>query len=118
MLVRVTDVLDRSQAGQKGAEELRARFLEARKRREGIKDPVEGTKFEIDFARELEGERERRRMELLVAARAHAEAIRKKRGAQVVVDAGSVLAAVDGVDVTDEVIALLDAAPAAAKKKR
>ena len=108
MLVRVTDVLDRSKAGQRAAEELRARFVEARKRRDGIKDPVEGAKFEIDVARDLESERERRRVELLASARVHAEAIRKQRGAQAVVDAGVVLAAASGVDVTDELIAALD----------
>jgi Skp family chaperone for outer membrane proteins len=112
LIVRVTDVLDRSKLGQKAAEELRARFVEARKRRESIKDAVEGTRFEIDFARELEGERERRRLELLAKARVHAEAVRKKRDAQVVVDAASVISAVDGIDVTDEVIALLDKAGA------
>ncbi len=108
MLVRVTDVLDRSRTGQQAAEELRARFVDARKRREGIKDPIEGAKFEIDVARDLEGERERRRGELLARARVHAEAIRKKRGAQLIVDAGSVLAATAGIDVTEELIAALD----------
>ncbi len=108
LLVRVTDVLDRSMAGRKAAEELRARFVEARARRAAITDTVEGARFELDVARDLEAERGRRRDEILQAARVAAEQIRKKRGARLVLDAGTALAAASELDVTDEVIAAVD----------
>ena len=108
LLVRVTDVLDRSKAGKQAADELRARFIEARTKREAITDAVEGARFELDVARDLEGARARRRDQLLQQARAAAEKIRKKRGAHVVVDAGAVLASSTDLDITDEIIAAID----------
>jgi Skp family chaperone for outer membrane proteins len=108
LIVRVTDVLDNTKAGKKSADELKTRFLAAKKKREGIKDAVEATKFEIEFARELEGERARKRDELLTKARAAAEKIRAKKKAQLVVDAASVLAFAGAIDITDEIIAALD----------
>ncbi|MBI1946789.1 MAG: hypothetical protein HYS27_13920 [Deltaproteobacteria bacterium] len=110
LLVRVTDVLDRSLAGKKAADELRASFVDAKKRRDAIVDPADGARFEAETARAIEGEREQRRAELLVKARAAAEAIRKKRGALVVLDAGAALAAAADLDVTDELISALDRA--------
>jgi len=108
LFVRVTDVLDRSKAGRQAADELRARFVEARQRREAITDAVEGARFELDVARDIEGERARRRDQILQTARDAAEQIRKKRGARMVLDAGALLASADELDVTDEIIALLD----------
>lgn len=112
LVVRVTDVLDRSKHGVQAADVLRARFTDARRKREAISDPVEGARFETDFARELEAERERHRDALLTRAAALAETIRLRRGALVVVDASVVLAADTNADITGELIAALDAAPA------
>jgi Skp family chaperone for outer membrane proteins len=108
LIVSVTDILDRSKAGQEAAKALEGRFVKAKEKRATMTDAVEAAKFEIDAIREIEGERNRLRDALLVKARVAAEAVRVEKGADIVVDKSLALAADTGLDVTDEVLRRLN----------
>jgi Skp family chaperone for outer membrane proteins len=111
LLVDLTAVLDRSRAGREAAAALEARFHAAREKRASL-EGAEAARFEIDSVRAIEAERARLRDELLARARVQCEHIRSQRGALVVIDRALTLAAAsEARDVTDELIAALDAEP-------
>lgn len=109
LLVRIVDVLDRTREGQQGARALEQRFADARAAVGKLPPGPERASAEARAAAEIEEERARLRDGLLGRARAGAEALRKKRGALVVLDASLAVALDAAVDVTDELIAALDA---------
>lgn len=110
LLVRVVDVLDRTREGRDGAAALEKQFTAARAAVTAMAAGPEQAAAEAKAVGEIESERARRRTALLERARAGAEQIRKQRGAQLVLDAGLALAFEGALDVTDELIAALDAA--------
>lgn len=109
LLVRIVDVLDRTREGQQGARALEQRFASAREAVGKLPPGPERVAAEARAAGEIEAERSRLRDTLLARARAGAEVLRKKRGAQVVLDASLAVAFEGGIDVTEELIAVLDA---------
>jgi Skp family chaperone for outer membrane proteins len=108
LLVRVADVLDHSAAGKAAAARLQRQYDDAKRDAAAIADAAERARFEDAAVRAIEAERARLREELLSRARAAAEQLRVANKADLVIDAGVVLAAGPGNDVTAELIARLD----------
>ncbi len=109
LFVRVIDVLDRTHAGTRAAATLSERFLQFKSQVAQLTDRVAAARADIDAARAIEAERDTLRQQLLVRVRVACEAIRVRRGAQLVVDAGATLASDGALDITADVIAALDA---------
>jgi Skp family chaperone for outer membrane proteins len=120
LVVDVSRILDDSRAGRAAAQQLQARYDNARaavdklasrgSTSSGRARSVEAAgEFEANERAAIEAERVRLRSELLARARPIIEAIAKERGADVVVDAAAVITCAANVDVTDEVLRRLDA---------
>ena len=109
LTLRVVDLLDRSREGMAGAHLLQERLAAAHRQRLALPEAETRQRFEEDAARAIEGERVRLRERLLTRIRAIAEDLREERGASAVLDDGLCLARAPDVDVTEEVLARLDA---------
>lgn len=123
LVVDVRRVLDESSAGRAASAALQARFDEARGRWQALTDQAasaradqreslqqEARAFEESALRAFAEEREQARTSLLQSCAPLLAAIAEARAATLVLDRESVLLFDASADVTDELIARLDAA--------
>ncbi len=121
LVVDLNRVLDESALGKGGAAALAARYATLKEQHDKLQQKGASEKgkaaaaaaaaeFERGAQQELERERARLREDVLARTRPIVAALLTEKKAEVVVDAAAVLASVAGVDVTDVVVARLDAA--------
>lgn len=121
LVVDMMQVLDESALGKSGADALKQQYDDARERFDALREQAkaavgparqtlteETQAYESEALAELDAKREALRDELLEAARAHVEALRAERKAELVLDARAVVLCADAIDITREVIARLN----------
>ena len=108
LIVDLARVLDESNFGKAAAKMLKAQFEAARKKRRTIKES-DYAAFDREATIAIEKERARFRQELLQKAQPIIVQIQKSRGADCVLHADALLSYSPAVDITDEVLRLLDA---------